>query len=116
MATGKGFGTFDNPTECSVPKRRPAIRRTFSKLLINKDFGCAPRYKGRYKMGAFSLPKPKPRSSGAVIARQVIPADIRDDYKRLYGVAWEERWRAEPGTPAAECKRRYGEWSAKIAG
>jgi hypothetical protein len=44
----------------------------------------------------------------------VIPADIRADYKRLYGVAWEERWRAEPGTSAAERKRRYGEWNAEI--
>jgi hypothetical protein len=67
-------------------------------------------------MGAFSLPKPKTLRSGTVIARQVIPADIRDDYKRLYGVAWEERWRAEPGTPAAECKRRYGECNAEITG
>jgi integrase len=50
-----------------------------------------------------------------MIARQVIPTDIRDDYKRLYGVAWEERWRAEPGTPAAQCKRLYGEWNAEIA-
>jgi hypothetical protein len=62
------------------------------------------------------LPKPKTLASGAVIARQVIPADIRDDYKRLYGVAWEERWHAPPGAPIAERKRLYGEWIAEITG
>jgi integrase len=76
----------------------------------------APLLQGALQMGAFSLPRPKTLRSGAVIARQVIPADIRDDYKQLYGVVWEERWRAEPGTPAAECKRRYGEWNAEITG
>jgi integrase len=67
-------------------------------------------------MGTFSLPKPKTVKSGAVVARQVIPTDIRDEYSRLYGVAWEERWRAPPGTPIAEQKRLYGEWSAEITG
>lgn len=64
----------------------------------------------------FVLPKPKKTKSGAEVARQVIPADVRDEYARLYGKRWEERWRAEPGTPAAECKHLYGEWVARISG
>src|SRR4029077_7064577 len=75
----------------------------------------APLLQGALQMSVFSLPKPKTLRSGAMIARQVIPTDIRDDYKRLYAVAWEERWRAEPGTPTAQCKRLYGEWNAEIA-
>ena len=62
------------------------------------------------------MPKPKTLRSGAQTARQVIPLDVRAEYKRLYGVAWEELWRAKPGTPAAECKRLYGEWVALISG
>ncbi len=62
----------------------------------------------------FILPKPKTTASGAEIVRQVIPADVRDEYERVYGKRREERWRAEPGTPAAERKRLYGEWLAEI--
>lgn len=65
---------------------------------------------------SFSLPKPKTQKSGAALARQVIPADVREEYARLYGVRWEERWRGEPGTSATESKRLYGEWVAKISG
>ena len=63
----------------------------------------------------FVLPGPKTTKSGANVSRQVIPADVGDEYERLYGKRWEERWRAEPGTPHAERKRLYGEWVAEIA-
>jgi hypothetical protein len=62
----------------------------------------------------FILPKPKTAKSGAEIARQVIPADVREEYQRLYGKGWEERWRAEPGTPKADQKRQYAEWYAEV--
>jgi hypothetical protein len=61
----------------------------------------------------FVLPKPKTLKNGAVRARQVIPADVRDEYQHLYGKGWEELWRAEPGTSAAEQKRQYAEWYAE---
>jgi hypothetical protein len=48
----------------------------------------------------WSLPKPRTLNNGAVIARKAILADVRDDYQRLYGVGWEERWRAAPRTEA----------------
>jgi hypothetical protein len=60
-----------------------------------------------------TLPKPKATKSGAEIVRQVIPADVRDDYERLYGKRWEERWRIAPGTPVAERKRQCAEFLAE---
>ena len=63
----------------------------------------------------FVLPKPKSLKSGALTARQVIPTDVREEYHRLYGKAWEERWRAEPGTSKAEQKQSYTEWYAEIS-
>ena len=47
----------------------------------------------------FVMPKPKSLKSGALTARQVIPTDVREEYQRLYGKAWEERWRASPVRP-----------------
>jgi integrase len=73
------------------------------------------RYKGRYKVG-LSLPGFKTRTSGAVIARYAIPADVRDEYRRLYGKGREERWRVKPGEPEwPQRKQLYGEWVAKIS-
>jgi hypothetical protein len=63
----------------------------------------------------FVLPKPKTLKSGADYARQVIPADIRDEYKRVYGKGREERWRADAGTSVGDRKRLYGEWLAEIS-
>jgi integrase len=62
----------------------------------------------------FVLPKPKALRSGALTARQVIPADVREEYQRLYGKAWEERWRADPGMSTAEQKQSYAGWYAEI--
>jgi hypothetical protein len=81
--------------------------------LVHKGFQKRSRYEGRYKMG-FVLPSPKTLKTGAQIARQVIPADVREEYQRLYGKAWEERWRADPGAPKAEQKKSYAEWYAEI--
>ena len=63
----------------------------------------------------FVLPRPRRTKSGADVVRQIIPTDVREEYQRLYGKAWEERWRAKPGTPLAEQKRQCAEWLAEIA-
>ena len=63
----------------------------------------------------FVLPRPRRTKSGADVVRQIIPTDVREEYQRLYGKAWEERWRAKPGTPRAEQKRQCAEWLAEIA-
>jgi len=62
----------------------------------------------------FVLPGVKTSKSGAQTARQVIPADVRDEYKRLYGKRREERWRAKAGTSPAEAKRQYADWVSEI--
>jgi integrase len=62
----------------------------------------------------FVLPKPETVRGGVQIVRQVIPTDVREEYQRLYGKAWEERWRVDPGTSIAEQKRQYAEWYAEI--
>jgi integrase len=64
----------------------------------------------------FSLPGRKTLKTGAEIARYAIPADVRDEYRRLYGKRREERWRGEPGTSRDERKRSYGEFVAEISG
>ena len=48
------------------------------------------------------------------IARKGIPADIRDEYFRLFGVRWEERLTLPAQTPRHEAKTRLGEWTAEI--
>jgi hypothetical protein len=82
--------------------------------LAQQEIWTRSRYKERYKMG-FVLPKAKTTKSGASLARQVIPVDVREAYQRVYGRGWEERWRAEPGTPTAEQKRLYSAWVAEIS-
>jgi integrase len=56
----------------------------------------------------------KRSKGGAFTARKVIPADVREEYVRLYGVAWEEKLRLPPETPMHEAKARCGEWLAEI--
>jgi hypothetical protein len=99
--------------ERSASLRSSPCRKLFPsrKLLANKAFGSRPRYKARYKMG-LTLPKPNKRG----LARYAIPADLRDEYQRLYGKRREERWRCPQGTSPAQCKRLYSEWVAEIAG
>jgi integrase len=60
------------------------------------------------------FPLPKPNKSG--VARYAIPADVREEYQRLYGKRREERWRSPPGMSAGQCKRLYSEWVAEISG
>jgi integrase len=87
--------------------------RKFQQLIAHQGDLDALSLQRALQMG-FTLPKPKTLKNGGDLARQVIPADVRDEYQRLYGKRWEERWRAEPGTPSAERKRQYGEWIAEI--
>ena len=52
--------------------------------------------------------------SGGFVARKVIPKDIRDEYARLFGRAWEEKLSIPPGTPLHAAKARLGEWLADV--
>lgn len=51
---------------------------------------------------------------GGFIARKSIPADVRDEYARLYKVRWEAQLRIPGGTPAHFAKTQHGEWLAEI--
>lgn len=51
---------------------------------------------------------------GGFVARKGIPADVRDDYARMYGVRWEAQLRIPAGVSAAFAKTQHGEWLAEI--
>ncbi|MBR0868520.1 hypothetical protein ACVIWV_002446 [Bradyrhizobium diazoefficiens] len=53
-------------------------------------------------------------STGAYVARKVIPKDIRTEYAARYGNAWEEKFRLEKGASDHEARARFGEWLADI--
>jgi integrase len=52
--------------------------------------------------------------SGAFKARKGIPKDVRDDYQALYGLRWEELFRAPAGCPLHRAKVLRSEWEAEI--
>lgn len=53
-------------------------------------------------------------STGAYVARKVIPKDIRADYAARFGMAWEEKFYLGPSASDHEAKARFGEWLADI--
>jgi hypothetical protein len=56
----------------------------------------------------------KSSKNGEWIARKGIPADVRADYKRLYGVAHEAILRVPSSTSKAQAKACLGEWQAEV--
>ena len=55
-------------------------------------------------------------STGGLYARKRIPADVREDYARLYGKSSEERFCAPPDATTITAKRLAHEWRAEIEG
>jgi integrase len=55
-----------------------------------------------------------PVAGGRLMARKGIPADVRDEYARLYGVRREAQLKLPADTPRHEQKARLGEWEAEI--
>ena len=53
-------------------------------------------------------------TTGAYVARKVIPKDIRSEYAARYGMAWEEKFYLGPSVSEHEAKARFGEWLADI--
>ena len=47
-------------------------------------------------------------------ARKAIPADVRNEYARLYRVAWEEKLRIAAGTSLHDAKAQCAEWISEI--
>jgi hypothetical protein len=54
-----------------------------------------------------------PTSNGGFIARKVIPADVKDEYQRLYGKGVEVRLNTGP-MPILHARARHREWSSEI--
>ncbi|MGN6311879.1 MAG: tyrosine-type recombinase/integrase [Xanthobacteraceae bacterium] len=52
--------------------------------------------------------------AGEWVARKSIPADLRDVYKRHYGVGWEALFKAPADTPKAQAKALCAEWIAEV--
>jgi integrase len=52
-------------------------------------------------------------ASGAWTARKRIPEDVQDDYERLFGVRWEERFNSGP-VPFALAKAKHREWLTAV--
>jgi integrase len=73
----------------------------------------ADKYKASYKM-AFQMTKLNRSSTGAYVARKVIPKDIKSEYAARYGMAWEEKFYLGPAVSEHEAKARFGEWLADI--
>ena len=63
---------------------------------------------------ALLMAKLKRSTTGAYVARKVIPKDIRSDYAARYGMAWEEKFYLGPSVSEHEAKARFGEWLADI--
>lgn len=54
--------------------------------------------------------------NGDWFGRKAIPGDVRDAYKRVHGIAREERFR-RPGTlPSDQAKQQFREWDSAISG
>jgi hypothetical protein len=63
---------------------------------------------------AFRMVKLSRSTTGAYVARKVIPKDVKSDYAARYGMAWEEKFHLGPSVSPHEAKARFGEWLADI--
>jgi hypothetical protein len=52
--------------------------------------------------------------SGCFVARKRIPEDVQSEYERLYGVKWEARFTAAPGTPLRLAQAQCREWLTQV--
>jgi hypothetical protein len=55
-----------------------------------------------------------PTKGGGFTARKRVPADVQNDYERLYGVRWEARLNIAPGTPIVQARALHREWLTEI--
>lgn len=53
-------------------------------------------------------------STGAYVARKVIPKNIRREYAAKHSKAWEEKFRLDQPASEHEARARFGEWIADI--
>jgi hypothetical protein len=60
-----------------------------------------------------SSPKLTDLASGGWSARKHIPVDCQHDYKKLYGVRWDERWQCEPMS-LLQARALHREWLREV--
>lgn len=53
-------------------------------------------------------------AAGETIARKVIPKDVREEYRRLYGVGREAILKVPAGTSKAQAEALHGQWLAEV--
>jgi hypothetical protein len=107
---------FQADDEGSIPFTRSttgSFRRTSNNLLNLRDIRPTVQYKRAAQM-AFRMAGMTRAKSGAFKARKGIPKDVRDDYQALYGLRWEELFRAPAGCPLHRAKVLRSEWEAEI--
>lgn len=75
----------------------------------------APRYKGRYKV-AVPMTSLSRAPNGDWFARKGIPKDVREAYKRAFGVSQEERFRRPGSLSTGAAKVELRDWDATITG
>jgi hypothetical protein len=63
---------------------------------------------------AFRMTKLSRKKTGTYTARKVIPADVRAEYRALYGRGREELFSASAGEKAQRAKVLCSEWLAEI--
>ena len=102
-----------NARDLSVPGNRSVDVHKINNVLIAIAIWMPLHTRHRTKM-ALLMPKLKRSTTGAYVARKVIPKDVRSDYAARYGMSWEEKFYATPSTSEPEAKARYGEWLADI--
>src|SRR5258708_3033015 len=53
-------------------------------------------------------------ADGRWFARKVIPQDVREEYKSLYGLKREAHLKLPADTPRQEAKAKLGEWVSEV--
>jgi hypothetical protein len=62
------------------------------------------------------MPSLNRTATGAYRSRQRIPADVADEFKRLYGQRHEAKFYIAPGVSSGEARQRFSEWRAETEG
>jgi integrase len=62
----------------------------------------------------FALVRMTRVKSGSYSVRKAIPADVREEYERLYGQRWEAKFTIPAGTPPQEAKAQHAAYLALV--
>lgn len=77
-------------------------------------FRACLHYKGGTQMTVAMVSLNRDSKSRAWVARKALPADVRDEYFRLYGVRREALFRAPAQSTQSQAKRLFTDWLAEV--